>query len=375
MSETFKYVKGLDSIRFIAIVLVIIGHWGVYYDKGTVSHEIIRIFIPQGKFGLAFFLVLSGFVISSVLFKARRDMAEGDSNIKIIKNFMVRRALRLLPAYYFLMLVLFLVKNESVMAHPWYFLTHTVSILVYFSQQANNVGHVWSLSMQEQFYVILPWFILYIKEKHLKYVIYFGILIGMCTKYYALFVLGKTWTSLFYHYLDFLGLGVLYAYYMYVGKQKQFESVIKFSLPILLYFGWQMSLFKGTNFGCIYQRSVWAIIGLSLIMYTINNTNPWLDKYFFNNKFFSYFGKISYGLYLYHYPIGNYFDYFSAQYLKAHNIPVTINNYPVQMSYYFTFYAIKFALVLIIASLSYHFIETPIINFKKKFTYLKTTTK
>ncbi len=365
MSNQFKYVNGLNTIRFIAVILVIIGHWGIYYERGTVQFDAIRVLIPWGKFGLAFFLVLSGFLISSVLFKARRDMAEGDSKPGIIKNFLMRRALRLLPAYYFMIILLYLLGYAAVHEHPWYYLMHISNILIYRIQTNNPLIHLWSLSVQEQFYLILPWFILYVPEKALKYVIYGAIAIGLGTKYYTMFVLNKPFTFLFFHFLDCLGLGVLYAYYMYIGKKEKFESAIKFMLPVLIYLGWQMAArFKGTVFGVIYERSMWSMMGLGIIIWTINNKNQLLNKYFFENKVMNYFGKISYGIYLYHYPIGSYFDYYFDSYKASHHLPFILTNF-------IFIYVVKFCLVLLVASLSYNYLETPIIELKKKFNYLK----
>ena len=364
MSQQFKYVNGLNSIRFIAVILVIIGHWGLGYERGTAQFEAIKVFIPWGKFGLAFFLVLSGFLISSVLFKARRDMAANDNKCLIVRNFLVRRALRLLPVYYLMLFILYLLHNKAMTEHPFYFLTHTSNILVYRTQQLNPLIHLWSLSVQEQFYVLLPWLILFVKEKYIKYVIYSCIVIGVVSKFIELEVLHRGFPFLVWHSFDSLGLGVLYAFYTYTGKNKEFEKVIKFSLPLLLYLGWQMSYFRGTAIGVTYERTMWSLMGLSIIIFTLNNDNRWLQKHFFENKTLNYFGKISYGIYLYHYPIGSYFDYHVGNYMTQHPLPYFFGNF------YFL-YLVKFILVLTVATVSYNFFEQPIIGLKKRFNYLK----
>ncbi|MBC7554018.1 MAG: acyltransferase [Taibaiella sp.] len=366
MSKPFKYVNGLNSIRFVAVLLVIIGHWGLYYPRQTVQFELLKVFIPWGKFGLAFFLVLSGFLISSVLFKARRDMTSSDNKFVIIKNFLMRRALRLLPVYYLMLTVLYLLGNVDLHQHPIYYLTHTSNILIYKQQEGNSLVHLWSLSVQEQFYVLLPWFILFMNEKLLKYVIYLGIFFGVASKFFAIYIQHYEFPSLLPHALDSLSLGVLYAYYMYVGRHEKFERVIKFMLPLLLYFGWQMAYFRGTAPGVMYTRTMWSYMGLCIIIFTLNNKNVLLAKYFFENKLLNYLGKISYGIYLYHYPIGNFFDEWFIPFQAKYHLPYFISNF-------ISIYIIKIGIVITVAVLSYNFFETPIINLKKKFNYLKKT--
>lgn len=364
MNNSFKYVNGFNAVRFFAVFLVIIGHWGLYYPSGTVQFDILKIFIPWGKFGLPFLLVLSGFLTSSVLFKARLDMETSDSKISIAKNFLVRRALRLLPAYTLMIIVLYCLRFPLIVEHPLYYLTHTSNVLIYITQKPNGLIHVWSLSLQEQFYLLLPWVILYSKEKWLKYIVLCGMGVGVITKYYAMFALGKGFTFLPFHFFEALGLGVLYAYYIYIGKKGQFERVIKLMLPVLLYFGWQMGSYRGSMAGIIYERSMWSYMGLCIIIFTVNNKNAFLKKYFFENTVINYFGKISYGIYLYHYVIGSYFDNYYSEYLKTHHLPFIVGNFV-------TMYIVKLAIVFKVASLSYKYFETPIIALKTRFNYLK----
>jgi peptidoglycan/LPS O-acetylase OafA/YrhL len=224
--------------------------------------------------------------------------------------------------------------------------------------------HLWSLSVQEQFYLILPWFLLYTNEKYLKPLIIGAILLGFSSRYYDVFINGKPFAFLFYHRLGSLGLGVLYAYFVYKGKRAVFEKYIKFALPILLYLGWQMSMFRGTMVGIIYERTMWTYMGLCIIIFAINNKNKLAKKYFFDNKALNYFGKISYGIYLYHYPLGTYFDYFFSHYNASHHLPYIVSNFVF-------IYIVKLSIVLLVASLSYNYIETPIINLKKRFNYVK----
>lgn len=363
MKEQFKYVDGLNTIRFVAILLVIVGHWGVGADKGQLQFELIRSIIPWGKFGLAFFLVLSGFLISSILFKVRRDMTPSDNKLTIYKNFLIRRALRLLPVYYLVIVTLFIVGVPHIRLHIGYYLTHTANILFYMENVPSPMIHVWSLSVQEQLYVLLPLVILYANEKWIKYFIYGGILLGIGSKFYVHFVQHKEFAFLVFNSFDSLGFGVLYAYHKYKGTDAQFEKTVRFFMPLLLYYCWQFDKFSGFPVVAQFHRTMWSVMSLGIIMYVLRNENKWLQKHFFENKTLNYFGKISYGIYLYHYIIGAYMDNW-ATYMLAHGGPAYIFGY-------WPFYVIKLGTVLVVASLSYNYFETPIINLKKKFSYLK----
>ena len=105
-------------------------------------------------------------------------------------------------------------------------------------------------------------------------------------------------------------------------------------------------------------------MGLCVIIFTANNKNAILARYLFENKVLSYFGKISYGIYLYHYATGAYLEEFWLQYRTAHGILQTPQVFVIV-------YVVKFAIVLLMASVSYYFVESPIINLKKNFKLTK----
>ena len=88
-----KYVKQLDSIRAIAVLLVIVFHWspkpvlaGAQYNYGHIGVEI--------------FFVLSGFLITRILLENRNEAERLYQKKKVLKSFYVRRFLRIFPIYY-----------------------------------------------------------------------------------------------------------------------------------------------------------------------------------------------------------------------------------------------------------------------------------
>lgn len=94
-----QYYKQLDALRFFSVLMVMIAHW-VAWDT---SNEFIRSF-HWGN-GVIFFFVLSGFLITEILYKQKLEIEKGNSSFySSLKNFYFRRTLRIFPIYYLLII-------------------------------------------------------------------------------------------------------------------------------------------------------------------------------------------------------------------------------------------------------------------------------
>ncbi len=299
-----KYIKGLDSIRALAVIMVIIWHWYPQYPLNTVLGFIQHFFIPTGEFGVTLFFVLSGYLITSILLKAKR---ESNNNIHTIKNFIIRRSLRIFPIYYLLIIIMILSNFPFEKGHLAYFLTYTGNFLSIKEGRWNNFSHTWSLSVEEQFYLIWPWLILYTKDKYLKCLFY---------SFIAMALFSVVLTVGYFHFknpipftpscFDAFGIGGLYAYSQ-LDPDKHLQSIKKF-VPIfwgavLVYFVWKLCpYFNAFPKFSFFRRSIDSIIAIGIIHWAINNKSIFIKKYFLENKLLNTIGKISYGLYLLHYP-------------------------------------------------------------------------
>lgn len=139
---------GLNFLRAIAISLVFIFHY-----QGGDFYEWMDAVKDFGWTGVDLFFVLSGFLIAKQLF------AEANTNNKIsIRNFYIKRAFRILPAYFFILLVYFLVPifREKPTLSPLYrYLTFTQNLGL--NPRINSAfTHCWSLCIEEQFYILFP---------------------------------------------------------------------------------------------------------------------------------------------------------------------------------------------------------------------------
>ncbi len=138
---------GLDTLRAIAIIIVLIYHYQV-----VVSRENVFGFMSQlGWTGVDLFFVLSGYLIGNQILSA---FAKGQNFS--LKLFYIRRFLRTLPNYYFVLTLYFLFPvalSGTATAPLWAFLTFTQNLDLHAGE---TFTHSWSLCIEEQFYLIFP---------------------------------------------------------------------------------------------------------------------------------------------------------------------------------------------------------------------------
>ena len=150
MRSEHKYYPALDGIRAIAALLVLTFHAG---QEGLPLPS----FVSFGQTGVDLFFVLSGFLISSILLKARpRDWSE-------IKTFYARRSLRIFPLYYLALLV------TAIFFYPvsWPFWVYLQNFWLSAGKPIAGPGHFWSLAVEEQFYLVWPFLVLFTPRRFL----------------------------------------------------------------------------------------------------------------------------------------------------------------------------------------------------------------
>lgn len=141
-------LAGLDTLRALAIALVLMSHY-----HGFVSHAPTFGFIGRiGWAGVDLFFVLSGYLIGNQLLA---PAARGES--LDLKTFFARRLLRTLPNYYAVLAIYLLLPDSPIagksMAPTWQFLTFTQNFGLNYGE---TFTHSWSLCIEEQFYLVLP---------------------------------------------------------------------------------------------------------------------------------------------------------------------------------------------------------------------------
>jgi len=356
-----KYMKQLDALRALAVTGVLYHHW---INSKTDPIPIFKHSINWGLIGVDLFYVLSGFLITGILLKSKQQITTGKQTIySCLKTFFVRRILRIFPIYYLTLAVAYLLSITPVPETIWWHLCYASNI--YIAQRGDwpgTISHLWSLAVEEQFYLIWPWIILLIPEKMLFSVLIFIISLGPIFRHICdILDVGEiSKVVITIGNMDLFGIGALLAYLISHNLVNSYKSQcylklclivggIMFTESLLLRsFGINNSLsnfsrtFEGL-FICyvIYRTS----IGFKGLMGRILEFKPLL-----------YLGKISYGIYLYH----SFIKSVAPNMLNALSISM-----PSTIGGQFVVFA---SLTIITASLSWYIIEKPINILKSKYT-------
>jgi peptidoglycan/LPS O-acetylase OafA/YrhL len=162
-----NYFPSLDGLRGLAILMVICHHFGVnHYLHGT------GMFIDSDA-GVHIFFVLSGFLITTLILKEKLNKGTVS-----LKHFYIRRILRILPIAYLFLLVL-IVLNACF--HLQIRMIDFIASFLFFKnlpiRNEPYTAHLWSLAVEEQFYIIFPFLLSYNTNRYL--IIALAIIIGM----------------------------------------------------------------------------------------------------------------------------------------------------------------------------------------------------
>ena len=353
-----KYLPSIDSLRALAVLAVIIYHVDVNY-------------LPGGFLGVDLFFVLSGYLISSLIIKEYRKT--GSLNLY---NFYIRRARRLLPAVYFMItvgLVVMVLFNEVLLrkshldaifgyiySSNWWYIFHKLDYFDSFGAQS-PFKHLWSLAIEEQFYMIFPLlFLLINRKKKSKDGTY------KLNKNFLYVILGLILVSLIAHILlfDINNISRIYfgtdtrAFSLLVGvvgailypmeklhakvtpQQNIMYSVVSLvSIATLI----TVMIYTSEYNTWLYRGGFLLVATLGLIVIISSGKQHTLMSRLLSFKPIVFIGKISYSLYLWHFPI------------LVLTTPVSEIGNPNII-----FVILRVILTFVLASASYVFVETPI---------------
>jgi peptidoglycan/LPS O-acetylase OafA/YrhL len=342
-----KYITGLNGIRAIAVFLVIIAH-------RFPENHFLKSF-PIGIYGVDVFFVLSGFLISrGLFFELKLNDSNFKANIHIVKNFFFKRCLRIFPVYYTILLFLFLTKGiignnfrENIL---WY-VFYGANYLNYFQNKwFGALAHLWSLSVEEQFYIFFPILLIFIFRKRILLLLLIFIIVGTL---YPFFISGNG-SILTLSCINAFGIGGLLAYIEIYKKDLIFDfykCTLFLSLPILVLII-ANNLFTKIPF--FPERLAISVIAIFIITLCLLKPNSFMVSKILNNKFLNFIGIISYGIYLYHNIVPKYGNF----------VLVKLNvNVDYQFSYVEFFLQTSFIIVL--SYFSWILLEKPILNLKK----------
>lgn len=307
------YMPQLDGLRGVAILAVMTVHFGL--GSLLPSEQYSTAF--RGA-GLSAFFVLSGFLITESLLKQRpgHPLTMGIFG-KHLLIFFMRRGFRIYPAYFFLILTLTIIGFEGVSKVAiWHYIfvanmdfARYVDITSSYALAHAPTAHLWSISVQEQFYLVLPLAIFLLRGRALVVAIISAILIAPLWRFYWIFVDNSSTTI---HHLfalpsllDTLLSGSLLALYKrdYCGIRSQCSRYMNRVVPLAVAITVLMICSKGAGIGSRYTTLLFDpffAISIGYVIYNASNNVNNAAGRFLNLRILRFLGQISFGLYLYH---------------------------------------------------------------------------
>jgi len=357
------YYPYLDGLRFVAFLAVFIHHSPVLAPS-----PFWRTLHQYGWMGVDLFLCLSAFLFTKLLFMEYQTL----DNIQI-KEFYIRRILRIWPLYYFFTSIMLIVSLERLGGWSPILAQRTIGIATFTDNILSAIhskytplfasAHLWTISYEEQFYAVIPLFL----RKLFK--------MAWSTKVFviaALFFVGSLmrvsliyfniphpaiWVLPFTHFESILGgiivgLGLFDEYFNKIPSWPLFfGGIISFilvsQLPDVYIIDWELML--------TYPL---VGVGMSTVLYSFTKKQDWAVKRALQNKFIAYLGKISYGLYVYH-LLG----------LSKWNILTFGLHFSPKPLLVFCSGLI---ITIVTSIISYELLEKPFLRLKKRFTTIQT---
>lgn len=375
------HFENLDALRFFAFFSVFISHCVYRYNYvfPQKSLQLLNLhFFANGNLGVNFFFVLSGFLISWLLFLEK----EGSGTVNI-RDFYIRRVLRIWPVYFLVVAAGFFV---AMVVCP-YFLDEKQFIwraakdslpryafflanfdLIRVKESSHLLSVLWSVSVEEQFYLVWPLLFFFLSKKAIPVLCW--IIIAVSFAYRFFYALEPVYKFSTFSVMSDLAMGCLAAYYaMYSPafkariKHQKRTTILLVYLLLFIYIPLHgMSHYFGDTVFRVYYPFE-SLLFSSFFAYII------LEQNFSDNSFFKFgrisvfsrLGKISYGLYAYHmftFPVAFY-------------VTIKLGLPDEDFISYLLKIALSLTLTIAISLLSYNLFEKKFLMLKQKFSSLK----
>ncbi len=371
------YFQGINGLRFFAALAVVITHIELlkpsFYFETNWHNPII---FNLGGLGVYFFFVLSGFLITFLLLKEKEKTGTID-----VKKFYLRRILRIWPLYYFIVILGFFILPNIHFIHIDYleksfhaFFTQNLWLYTFILPNLAlaifpaipHIGQLWSIGVEEQFYILWP-LIIRRSRNVLKslFIVFFSVIIFKVL-YLLLGPVFKhtTWyepVKLFIAMSKFecMAIGGIGAFLCYSNNQtiltiirNKYLSILSIPAILLLIYSTPSSIQDGIHL-------VYSILFL-LIIIQVAHFNYFSS--ILENKVHSYLGKISYGIYMYHFLIIP-FVLYMVKSMNMGDKPITLN---------IIIYTLSIGGTVIVSGLSFRYFENWFINLKEKYAVVKS---
>jgi peptidoglycan/LPS O-acetylase OafA/YrhL len=354
------HMKQLDGLRAFAIFFTMVTHFVVVTDSPMGR------LIPRGQLGVRPFFVISGFLITRILLRCRLE----EDQWRELRVFYCRRVLRIVPLYYATLAITALVNIRPVRQTLWWhvaYLSNFYQVLQNASLQS-VVTPYWSLSVEEQFYLIWPCLILFLPRRYLLNAMIATVCLGPLSRFIGVTMDIRSFGSLPFSCMDALGIGAILAYCQdkELGSPDaatNFTKIMKWiGLPSFgLFFAAKTAriavpgapvladLAAAFAFGWLVSRAASSFKG---------PVGSLLEL-----KPIRYIGRISYGIYILH----GFMPVILFYLLKWSHLSLRENSWAR--------FLLLLGMSVAAASVSWHLFESPINSYKRYFEYARTRRK
>jgi peptidoglycan/LPS O-acetylase OafA/YrhL len=360
-----RHMVQLDGLRTIAAGLVVLYHFW----------RPIREYVHVGAIGVRVFFVLSGFLITGILLRSRALREEGQTPAGVsLRRFYIRRFLRIFPLYYFALAIAWfgrvsgaregIVWHAAYLSNVHFFLVNAV----HHGQWGGHVGHFWSLAVEEQFYLVWPWVILFARRQWLPGIALGMAVVGPIFRFVVFTRTGNDLTPILpLGCVDSLALGAYLA--MTVAPEYASHRLVRPIGPAAL---WSGLLVLAAYLAAEQTDHFWvfrdvsfdlaiALVGVWVVARAAEGM-PGPTGRVLEFRPIRYLGTISYGIYVYH----NMLPDLLPRVARRLGHPDLLTPLGDQTVPYLIFYSV---LSVGIAAISWHLFEGPINRMKDRFEY------
>ncbi len=360
-SNSTFFLPGLNGIRGIGIMGVIISHTTLALQKFGLDNTILGVSADGHPRGLDFshyavtqFFVLSGFLITTLLLKEKQL-----TGVMSVKNFYMRRILRIWPLYYsylvlaLLVLYYFDVPYNTSMIPFYIFLMANVPFLL--ADYIPLLGHYWTLGIEEQFYLLFPSIAKLDNRKLFRWVIalliLFMIIKAICWFINYYYAYDMPYRFMLLSRFQGMMLGVIAAL---LFEQKHLW-VVWLSKRWLYAIAWAcvgLSMVNLFHIASFIDHEIMILATIIIIFEQIQDKPKLINL---ENKVLDLLGKISYGIYVTHLMV----IFFLGKIASMLFVYGVVN--------YATVYTVVTLTCIGVAFISYQYFEKPFLKMKKRF--------
>ena len=376
-SNKHIYFSGLNGLRFFAALAVIITHIELIKEQMEFPglHSKNKIVFELGGLGVVFFFVLSGFLITYLLLKEKEQT--GTINVK---KFYLRRILRIWPLYFLIVaLGFFVLPHFTFMELPFFsklnshlsilnlvlFLIMLPNLAFAIFKPLPHIGQLWSIGVEEQFYLIWPWIVK--NSKNVLKTLCVIIVLLVFLKIAVLLILKtspqnqnllilKNFIAMLK--IESMAIGGIGAWMVF--KKKFFQKVLNNYILIGALLGVLVLIYFTPDKLQDASFLIYSVLFLIIILNVSLHSNSFIK---IETKVFVFLGNISYGLYMYHLLIIAAFIGF------LRHIGFAVDNSIVSQ---LVVYTGVISLTVLISWLSYRYFEIWFLKIKHKFTVVKS---